>query len=149
MRSFPGEAMMDGSNSVYGRTLYLTHISLFSSLLSLHPHLPHLASPPHHTPTAEDTTADPERHHHSPHKLKVPLPGPRAAEHHTCLAAAAAAASFFGDTAFAAASSAVALRADVRKLVAAVVAAHAAAAPGWAGSSSPPSPAELAVAAVI
>ena len=48
MRSFPGEAMMDGSNSVYGRTLYLTHISLFSSLLSLHPHLPHLASPPHH-----------------------------------------------------------------------------------------------------
>ena len=141
--------MMDGSNSVYGRTLYLTHISLFSSLLSLHPHLPHLASPPHHTPTAEDTTADPERHHHSPHKLKVPLPGPRAAEHHTCLAAAAAAASFFGDTAFAAASSAVALRADVRKLVAAVVAAHAAAAPGWAGSSSPPSPAELAVAAVI
>ena len=54
-----------------------------------------------------------------------------------------------GDTAFAAASSAVALRADVRKLVAAVVAAHAAAAPGWAGSSSPPSPAELAVAAVI
>ena len=142
--------MMDCSNSVYERTLYLTHISLFSSLLSLHPHLPHLASPPHHTPTAEDTTADPERHHHSPHKLKVPLPGPRAAEHHTCLAAAAAAAaSFFGDTAFAAASSAVALRADVRKAVAAVVAAHAAAVPGWAGSSSQPFPAELAVAAVI
>ena len=141
--------MMDGSNSVYGRTLYLTHISLFSSLLSLHPHLPHLASPPHHMPTAEDTTADPERHHHSPHKLKVPLPGPRAAEHHTCLAAAAAAASFFGDTAFAAASSAVGLRAGVRKVVAAVVAAHAAAVPGWVGSSSQPSPAELAVAAEI
>ena len=101
-------------------------------------------------PTAEDTTADPERHHHSPHKLKVPLPGPRAAEHHTCLAAAAAAAaSFFGDTAFAAASSAVGLRAGVRKVVAAVVAAHAAAVPGWAGSSSQPSPAELAVAAEI